>query len=212
MKKISLLLALSLLLVILGFYRQTANQSLQSQAAGLASPRRLTIPKLRISSEVEELGLDKKGNMDVPKNFQDVGWYKLGYRLGENGNMVITGHLDTPTGPAVFSELNLLTLGDEIFVDGSDSRQFVYKVYDKQIFGYSEFPLNLVFGPSAEQSLNLITCSGVFDRQNKNYSNRLVIFSKLRKVRPNQPVRQLSGWATPGELHRSVSEAQYFGQ
>src|SRR5579864_1086732 len=55
-------------------------------------PAHLTIPAIGLSASVESVGLTKTGAMAVPSNTNNVGWFSLGYRPGEVGNAVLTGH------------------------------------------------------------------------------------------------------------------------
>lgn len=41
-------------------------------------PHTLSIPSLNINAEVESVGMDSKGRMDVPKNDFNAAWYNLG--------------------------------------------------------------------------------------------------------------------------------------
>src|SRR5438309_658887 len=68
-------------------------------------PVRLVIPAIQVDASVEQVGRTPDGAMDVPKESNDVGWYKLGFRPGEQGNAVMAGHLDTATDRAVFWDL-----------------------------------------------------------------------------------------------------------
>ncbi len=67
------------------------------QPAPVSFPKILSIPKLEVNAEIETVGLDNKGAMDVPKNAMNVAWYNLGPKPGEKGNAVMAGHLDTIT-------------------------------------------------------------------------------------------------------------------
>lgn len=143
-------------------------------------PKRLSIPKLGIDAPVEYVGMDAKGNMDVPKNDNNVAWFEPGFRPGTKGNSVMAGHLDTRTGaPAVFYKLDTLEKGDRILVRGADGSSKTFIVTHKATYPYNEFPLVEVFGPSDTPRLNLITCEGRFDSTARNYSHRVVVYSEL---------------------------------
>jgi LPXTG-site transpeptidase (sortase) family protein len=146
----------------------------------VAHPAVLRIPKLSIEAAVESVGQDSRGNMDVPKMAQNVGWYNLGAMPGEQGNAVMAGHLDTVTGaPAVFYDLAKLQLGDGLTVEDEHGNEYRFTVTEKRTYPTDEFPLQEVFGTTEKFRLNLITCSGSFDSTAKNYSHRTVIYSEL---------------------------------
>ncbi|NTU46488.1 class F sortase [Candidatus Roizmanbacteria bacterium] len=142
-------------------------------------PTRLIITSLGIDTQVEHVGKDARGAMDVPKNEWNVGWYKLGAMPGEMGSAVLDGHLDTATGPAIFAHLARLQIGDEIRVIDGEGGEKIFHVFQKQTFSDATFPIEEVFGKKDGRYLNLITCSGVFNHVTKNYVDRLVIFSRL---------------------------------
>jgi sortase A len=157
-----------------------ANISQTNEQQSPAFPKTFLIPKLGINVPVEHVGMDSKGAMDVPKNADNVAWYKLGYKVGDKGSAVIAGHFDKEDGsPAVFYNLSTLANGDEIIVRDEAGKEFKYKVTRKQTFNFDEVPLNEVFASADKARLNLITCDGVFDKNAKNYSKRTVIYSEL---------------------------------
>ncbi len=143
-------------------------------------PITLIIPKLHINAEVEEVGLDSKGAMDVPKKEADVGWYSLGVKPGEVGNAVVAGHFDDVLGkPAVFYHLADLKQGDTIEIINSGQKKLEFTVEEVKSYPTDSFPLTQVFGESNKRRLNLITYDGIFNKSKKLYSQRLVIYSIL---------------------------------
>ncbi len=148
-----------------------------------ASPVRMKIAALKLDAAVEPVGLDSKGNMDVPKANENVGWYTLGYKPGEQGSVVIAGHLDTKSGtPAVFYTLNTIKPGNTIEITDEKNSQSLYKVETIQSYRYDGLPLQELFA-SKEPLLRLITCKGSFDTETKNYSDRLVVTARLQSFK-----------------------------
>ncbi len=144
-------------------------------------PQKLKIPKLGLTTTVEAVGLGTDGEMLMPENPQVVAWYQSGSSLGEKGNLVIAGHLDSKTGPAVFYRLSSLTAGDEIIVSDQEQKEYCFVVVKKEIYEEDQFPMEEVFGKSDQKRLNLITCRGKFDQNTKRYTKRVVVFSELRE-------------------------------
>ncbi|HVZ11923.1 MAG TPA: class F sortase [Patescibacteria group bacterium] len=144
-------------------------------------PEILDIPSIDVHANVESVGLDAQNRMDIPKNWDNVAWYNLGPHPGAAGNSVIDGHVDTTTGaPAVFARLSELKEGDTItVVEGNITHMF--RVTSLEAFDTNNFPLQRVFGSSDSSYLNLITCDGIWNKDVKSYSKRLVVFSKLIK-------------------------------
>ena len=63
-------------------------------------PIRLAIPTIKVNAYIQYLGVNDNGEMDVPDNSYDVGWFEPGSRPGEMGSAVIAGHLDGKNGEA----------------------------------------------------------------------------------------------------------------
>jgi sortase (surface protein transpeptidase) len=141
-------------------------------------PVRLRIPALGIDAHTESVGLSG-ANMAVPASAWDVAWFKLGPRPGLAGNAVIDGHLDTATGPAIFLRLEALAPGDLLYVRDSYGVERAFKVTALASYVDSKAPLALIFGPSSVPHLNLITCAGTWQMDQKNYSQRLVVYTTL---------------------------------
>jgi sortase A len=151
-----------------------------SQVVTVTEPKKLVIPAIKVDTNVESVGLDKKGAMDVPKDVKNVSWYNLGVKPGEKGNAVMAGHLDTETGSkAVFYDLNKLIIGDEIMVEDQDGKVYKYKVVNTGSYDYNKFPIEQVFGKTEKAMLNLITCQGTWNQASQNYSQRYVVYAKL---------------------------------
>jgi len=148
-------------------------------AARPAVPVRMRIPAIKVDAPVEQVGVAPDGAMDVPRKYEDVGWFSPGYRPGEPGNAVVGGHLDSTTGPAVFWNLQKLNLGDTVVVQLEDGSERRFAVVAKEVYQFDQAPLQQIFGPSAKSRVNLVTCDGAFDRATKNYSKRLVVYTEL---------------------------------
>jgi LPXTG-site transpeptidase (sortase) family protein len=140
-------------------------------------PTFLTIPTINIQANIQDLGINSDGEMDIPNNIIDVGWFKFGSRPGEKGSAVIAGHFDGENGKGVFTNLNKLKEGDKLYVKDDHGTSFVFVVRESRIYdpGYVEE----VFNSNDSPHLNLVTCDGVWDENKKSYNKRLVVFTDL---------------------------------
>ena len=157
----------------------SAHKAKAAQAVPASTPQRqlpaqLVIPKISVTAPVEQVGVDKNNNMDVPAKASDVAWYSPGPAPGEAGDAVIDGHLDWTTGKAVFWDLHLLQAGDEIDVVAQDGTRLRFKVTDTHSYSYTAHPAGL-FATSGQPQLSLITCSGSWDKGRQVYLQRLVV-------------------------------------
>ncbi|MGO4343920.1 class F sortase [Paenibacillus sp. MCAF9] len=141
-------------------------------------PAKLSIPALEIDAIIDPVSITENGQMDVPSSTKRVGLLSNGILPGMVGNSVIDGHVDSHTGPAVFYRLKNIKLGDLISIRSKEDCTIDFIVESIEIFKTSEAPLSKIFGPADESRLNLITCTGKFNRKNQEYLERLVVFAK----------------------------------
>lgn len=144
-------------------------------------PVRLRIPATNTDAHIQHLGVTTTGEMDVPTNTSDVGWYKFGPRPGERGSAVIAGHLNTESGePAVFADLHNLKENDVIFVEDKNEKIAIFSVREVRV--YDPGRADEVFTKSDGTYLNLITCDGLWDEAKNSYSKRLVVFASIEPL------------------------------
>lgn len=142
-------------------------------------PATIEIPAINVKTNIEQVGTLKDGRMDVPKDPDNIGWYKPGTLPGDPGNAVLAGHVDDLTSPAVFYDLHKLVNGDKIIVKDQNGETLTFEVYDLKTFPRLDSPIEDIFGFSYASTLNLITCSGDYDPNTTERSERTVIYSKL---------------------------------
>lgn len=150
----------------------TSSSSTPSEEAFI--PTRITIPTLDVKANIEVVGKDKQGRMDVPKQTDQVAWYKYGAKAGQTGNVVLAGHLDDQEGPAVFYDLAKMKKGQRIEVTGKTGQQVSYVVTNVMSYPVDEAPVGSIFGATVMNKLTLISCIGTFS-ESKGYDQRLVV-------------------------------------
>lgn len=144
---------------------------------GDSSPiERLIIKSQKIDAPVVVKGVDATGVMQSPDNAWDVAWYDFTSRPGFDGNAVFAGHVDyVKVGKAVFWNLKDVNQGDIIEVRLKDGTVYQYAVNFKQQFEADTAPVNEIVGPTAKQTVTLITCGGTFNYTTHQYDKRLVV-------------------------------------
>ncbi len=144
----------------------------------MGRPIRLKIPSINVDAHVEQVGLTSDGLMDVPKGRDNVAWFNLGSRPGENGSAAIAGHYGWKGGkPLVFNDLHTLRMGDKLYVEDEKGKTTSFVVRRSQRYD-PKADASAVFGSSDNRAhLNLITCEGVLDKVTQTYSQRLVVFT-----------------------------------
>lgn len=145
-------------------------------SASTGGAARLVIAKIGVNAPVDSVGLDSSGAMDVPRGWDDVGWFTGGSIPGQPGLALIDGHLDSTTGPAVFWHLAQLHPGDQIVVISDSGKRTTFRVNGSGSVpaGNSDWSAG-VFQRSGPARLILVTCGGTWDRAAHQYRQRLVI-------------------------------------
>lgn len=145
----------------------------------VALPVRIRIPQAGVDSELVRLGRMPDGTVAVPEDYGTAGWYEEGPRPGQPGPAVILGHVDSKKeGPAVFYDLVRLPMGTEVHVDRADGSTVTFRVTGRAQVPKVLFPTDLVYGPTLEASLRLVTCGGIFDRSTGNYLDNVIVYAE----------------------------------
>ncbi|MEU3471205.1 class F sortase [Rhodococcus sp. NPDC006774] len=141
------------------------------------APTRVSAEDIDLDDPLIGLGLTESGEMQVPTDYDDVGWFTGGGRPGAIGSpTVIAGHVDSTTGPAVFDRLSELGAGDVVAVEDEAGGRAEYRIDEIGDYGKAEFPTALVFGAVPADEIRLITCSGDFDAAVGSYERNLVLY------------------------------------
>lgn len=141
-----------------------------------AAIARLVIPAAEIDAPVVTKGVDESGVMQSPDNAFDTAWYDFSAKPGFGGNAVFSGHVDyIRVGRAVFWNLKDLQPGDVIEVQLEDGTMYRYAVNSLNQYDAATAPVDQIVGPTAMDTVTLITCSGTFNASTGQYDKRLVV-------------------------------------
>ncbi|WP_416966891.1 class F sortase [Streptomyces sp. 4F14] len=174
--------------------QDTAPQAVPGQGVQLATPgqtvaaldrsvpTKVTIPSLGVSSELETLGQNAKGEMTTPENPDLAGWYEPGPTPGSEGPAVIAGHVTWNGADAVFKKLKTLKAGDTVEVSREDGRTATFTVDRVEEYEKAAFPTLEVYKNVDHAGLRLITCGGEFDAARHYYPNNTVVFASMTGV------------------------------
>jgi hypothetical protein len=145
--------------------------------SSVAAPVRLRIPAARVDTALQRLGRAGDGGIQVPSRPGVAGWYAAGPRPGQSGPAVVLGHVDSKRGPAVFFRLAKLRPGAAVYVDRADGSTARFRVKRLAQVPKSRFPTDLVFAPTLEASLRLVTCGGSIDPATRHYRDNVIVFA-----------------------------------
>ncbi|MFI6483043.1 class F sortase [Nonomuraea sp. NPDC050663] len=146
-----------------------------------ARPTGVYIPSIGVAAPLMELGLDGAGAIENPPLHEPnvAGWYRYGPVPGQRGAAVITGHLDTRSGPAVFAALREVKKGDQVQVVRADRSVAVFVVDRVEHTPKDSFPTRKVYGEVGYPALRLVTCGGAFDRAAGSYRDNTIVYAHL---------------------------------
>jgi len=159
-------------------------------AANSIVPASVEIPAIGVNAAIEPVDILENGQMGVPKEVNNVGWFEPGIKPGNVGNAVLAGHVDSKTGPAIFFDLKKLEKGHQVIVKDAEGKQLTFVVQSKKSYKRDSAPINEVFGSSNEKKLNLITCTGRFNQSEGTHEERLVVYTELKEEPIEKPVQK----------------------
>ncbi len=156
-----------------------SGKNFTAKNSNVGVPVRVMIPSIGVNALVEQKGLAKDGSVGVPSGPYDTAWYNLGARPGEQGSAVITGHYGPWKNGAksVFDNLGNLKSGDKIYVVDDKGIVNSFVVTSSHVYP-SNASAPEVFNKNDGVYLNLITCHGEWLKNQKTYTDRLVIFTQ----------------------------------
>ncbi len=150
-----------------------------TEAPTSPAPLSLEVPSVGIATSLVRLYLGPDGSLDGPESFGVAGWWAEGAEPGAVGPAVLVGHVDSYTGPAVFSRLDDVKVGATVRVTRSDRSVVTFVVDGARQVPKKQFPVEEVYGPTSGPQLRLITCGGRFDRRSGEYEDNVVVFAHL---------------------------------
>ncbi|MBL7258782.1 class F sortase [Paractinoplanes lichenicola] len=143
----------------------------------VARPTHIRIPSLKVDSKIIDLGLQPDGEIEVPSSVSVAGWYDGGPRPGQDGPAVILGHVDSSNGPGIFVDLHKVKTGTVIEVDRADGSTATFKISKLSRVAKTRFPTDLVYAPSLDPTLRLVTCGGTFDQARGSYRDNVIAYA-----------------------------------
>jgi Sortase domain len=157
--------------------RQSADAAIDSATA--KQPTYVSIKSIGASSEIVQLGLEPDGSLEVPVDFNVIGWFNGSVEPGERGAAVFAGHAASHNGPGIFKNLAKLKPDDQVRVARSDGELLTFAVTRIDSFPKDYFPTEQVYGRTTGRELRLITCGGKFDAELGSYTSNVVVYASL---------------------------------
>lgn len=144
-------------------------------------PRLIKIPRLRVHARVENVEPGPDGQTSGPFNIYDAGWHSRSAKPGENGAMIIGGHIFGSTQPGIFHRLGSIQPDDKIYVERGDGEVFVYIVIKTAIYDSDNVDISAVSTPvdPGKPGLNLLSYNKLQEKGLGQDERRVAVFTVL---------------------------------
>jgi len=155
----------------------TAPATAASDPGNVAPPARIRLPSLGVDTAVVAVGVDARGEMAVPEDVRETGWYRFGPAPGSAaGSSVVSGHVDDKVqGRGAFYRLVDLAVGDPVVVTTAAGADLAFRVSAVRRIPKSTLPVDELFARDGPPHLTLVTCGGAFDRALGSYRDNVVV-------------------------------------
>ena len=144
-------------------------------------PRYINLPTIEASGCIIKVGVDQHNAIAAPASIYLAGWYTGSALPGSEGVSLIDGHVSGKYSDGIFKHIKNLKPADEFsveFGDGSKKQFEVVSVNSYSINDSKDFMLRQ--DSNISNQLNLITCTGSFDKQSQQYEQRVIVVSKSK--------------------------------
>lgn len=143
-------------------------------------PQRLIIPSVDITMPVKATGVTEDGQMELPSDPREIGWYRFGALPGDSqGSTVLGGHVDSRalgTGP--LARLAQVDVGARITVTPADGQRVRYRVTSVERISKAALPVDRLFDPTVPPRLVVVTCGGRFLPDAGGYEDNIVVIAE----------------------------------
>jgi Sortase domain len=143
-------------------------------------PRSLGIPSVGVRMPVVATGVREDGQMELPEDPAEVGWYRFGASPGDQrGSVVLGGHVDSVRyGVGPLARLASVKAGDQILVTGADGERLRYRVTALERISKAALPTERLFDPDSPHRLVVITCGGRYLPDAGGYEDNIVVVAR----------------------------------
>jgi len=141
-----------------------------------ARPRLLALPSVGATLPVVPVGVAADGQMEMPPDPADIGWYRFGPRPGApRGSAVLAGHVDSVRyGVGPLARLSSLHPGDRLTVH-TTTGPLGFRVVRVAVVAKSDVALREVFRRQGRPSLRIVTCGPPYIASLGGYQDNVIV-------------------------------------
>jgi hypothetical protein len=128
---------------------------------------------------IRATGVQGDGQMELPDDPREVGWYRFGALPGDaRGSAVLGGHVDSVRyGVGPLARLAGVEVGARIAVTGPDGDQLRYRVTAVERISKAALPTDRLFDPDVKHRLVVVTCGGRYLPEAGGYEDNIVVIA-----------------------------------
>ncbi len=156
---------------------RTHAADLPTVAARSPVPIRLVVATAALNMAVKSVGVGADGQMALPADPTDIGWYRFGPGPADRaGSVVLGGHLDSREfGVGPLSRLRKVRPGDLIEITMTDRSVAGYRVTTVKNIPKQKLAVDDLFDREGSRRLRIVTCGGPYDADAGGYRDNLVV-------------------------------------
>ncbi len=140
----------------------------------VTQPVAIRVAGIGLEAVIIPVGVDGNNQFAVPAA-DTVGWYQYSSEPGDSGASVLAAHVDYGGSPGAFFNLNEVLPGDTLEVEMEDGAVLLYEVTGNTQYDKTELPAGELFRKDGESVLQLITCGGTFNPDQRSYEANVVV-------------------------------------
>ncbi|WP_344794410.1 class F sortase [Frondihabitans peucedani] len=146
-------------------------------APAAAAPARVSVAWAGVKAAVVPVGIDSAGDMDLPPNPAEAGWYRYSAApSASEGTTVMAAHVDAVGyGVGPFAHLVNVPKGTAVTVTDTAGAATEYRIDSVSLLTKTTVPWKSIFTTGGAHRLVLVTCGGAFDYTTHHYLSNLVI-------------------------------------
>lgn len=139
------------------------------------SPVAVRIGDIGLEASILPVGVDAANSFAVP-SADLVGWYEHSPAPGTSvGSTVLAAHVDYGGERGVFFNLSEIEIDEVLEVDMADGTTHRYRVVENVLYEKEGLPIEELFRKDGDSVLQLITCGGTFDPDQRSYHGNVVV-------------------------------------
>lgn len=160
--------------------KKPTSQQIANYTVPPSQPRSITIKAKNIYGIIQKVGTTKDNSVGSPGNIYFAGWYTDSVKPGEKGLSIIDGHVAGKYSDGIFKHLADVKINDTVQIEFGDNSIKLFSVVEVKSLAEPQSAAYL-FSKRADidSQLNIITCSGKFDKATQLYDSRLILVTKL---------------------------------